>query len=79
MQNFVTAAVFNYAHEVEILKHRLNMAAINYYFENEATLSVVPMYSLALGGIRLKVHPDDLSTVREILDDLNNTSPLRIV
>lgn len=41
------------------------------------TLSVVPMYSAALGGIKLKVHPNDFEQVQEILDNLNN--PLKIV
>lgn len=72
MHDFITAAVFNYPHEITILKHRLDQEGIAYYFENETTASVVPMYSIALGGIRLKVHPNDLLVVQSILDDLNN-------
>lgn len=79
MDDFITIATFNYQHEVEILKHRLNMASVKYYFENEATLAVVPLYSLALGGIRLKVHQADIATVKEILNDLDDRSNLRIV
>lgn len=79
MQEFITAAVFDYPHEITILKHRLDQEGLSYYFENEATASVVPMYSIALGGIKLKVHPNDLETVRAILDDLNNRSNLTIV
>jgi flagellar biosynthesis/type III secretory pathway protein FliH len=30
------------------------------------------MYSQALGGIRLKVHPNDLDAVTAILENLNN-------
>jgi flagellar biosynthesis/type III secretory pathway protein FliH len=41
------------------------------------TLSVMPFYSNALGGIKLKVHPNDFEQVQEILDNLNN--PLKIV
>jgi hypothetical protein len=67
MESFKTIAIFNYLHEEEI----------PYFFENEMTLSVVPMYTTALGGIKLKVHPDDFEDVQQILDNLN--SPLKIV
>lgn len=79
MEGFITAAVFNYPHEITILKHRLEQEDIQHFFENEATTSVAPMYSIALGGIKLKVHPNDLAAVKAILDDLNNRSQLTIV
>lgn len=79
MQDFITAAIFNYPHEITILKHRLDLEGISHYFENEGMASVAPMYSIALGGIRLKVHPNDLPAVQAILDDLNNRSQLTIV
>jgi hypothetical protein len=79
MEDFITIAVFNYQHEIEILKHRLNMEGITYYFENETTASIAPMYSVALGGIKLKIHPNDFETVKAILEDLDGNSNLRIV
>ena len=78
MEDFITIAVFNYNHEIEILKHRLNIEGIAYYFANETTASIVPMYSVALGGIRLKVHPNDKDTVLAILNDLEGIN-LKIV
>jgi flagellar biosynthesis/type III secretory pathway protein FliH len=77
MESFKTIAVFNYQHETIVLKHLLEQEQIPYYFENEITLSVVPMYTTALGGIKLKVHPNDFEEVQQILDNLNN--PLKIV
>ncbi|QSW91331.1 MULTISPECIES: DUF2007 domain-containing protein [Flavobacterium] len=77
MESFKTIAVFNYLHETVVLKHLLEQEEIPYFFENEMTLSVVPLYSTALGGIKLKVHPNDFEQVQEILDNLNN--PLKIV
>lgn len=77
MESFQTIATFNYQHETIVLKHLLEQEEIPYFFENEMTLSVVPMYSTALGGIKLKVHPNDFEQVQEILDNLNN--PLKIV
>ena len=72
MEEFVTIAVFNYSHEIVVLKHILEQEGIHYFFENETTLAVAPFYSAALGGIKLKVHPNDFETVQEILDNLNN-------
>ncbi|MEZ0128373.1 DUF2007 domain-containing protein [Flavobacterium sp. LBUM151] len=77
MESFKTIAIFNYQHETVILKHLLEQEEIPYFFENEITLSVVPMYTSALGGIKLKVHPNDFEEVQQILDNLNN--PLQIV
>ncbi|MDR7208670.1 DUF2007 domain-containing protein [Flavobacterium piscis] len=77
MESFKTIAIFNYQHETIVLKHLLEQEEIPYYFENEITLSVVPMYTTALGGIKLKVHPNDFERVQKILDNLNN--PLQIV
>ena len=77
MESFKTIAIFNYLHETIVLKHLLEQEEIPYFFENEMTLSVVPMYTTALGGIKLKVHPNDFEEVQQILDNLN--SPLKIV
>lgn len=79
MERFITVAIFNYPHEITILKHRLDNEGIPYYFENEAITSAIPMSSVALGGIRLRIHPNDSETVSEILAELNNDDPLRIV
>jgi hypothetical protein len=77
MESFKTIAIFNYLHETVVLKHLLEQEDIPYYFENEMTLSVAPFYTTALGGIRLRVHPNDFEQVQHILDSLNN--PLSIV
>jgi hypothetical protein len=77
MESFKTIAIFNYQHETVVLKHLLEQEQIPYYFENEMTLSVVPMYTSALGGIKLRIHPNDFERVQQILDNLNN--PLTIV
>ncbi|WP_116790129.1 DUF2007 domain-containing protein [Flavobacterium psychrotrophum] len=79
MKQFVTAAVFTYPHEIAILKHLLTDAGLSFYFENEAMVQVVPMYTHALGGIKLKVHKNDLSTVQQIIEDFNFNNHLKIV
>ena len=77
MESFKTIAIFNYQHETVVLKHLLEQEEIPYFFENEIMLSIVPFYNSALGGIKLRVHPNDFEQVQIILDNLNN--PLKIV
>jgi hypothetical protein len=77
MEEFKTIAIFNYTHEIVVLKHRLEQEEIQYYFENETMSSIAPFYSNALGGIKLKIHPNNFEKVQEILDSLNNN--LKIV
>jgi len=76
MNHFITAATFSYAHEITILKHLLLEAGLSFYFENETMATVVPLYSQAFGGIKLKVH---LNTVKDILEQLNTNTHLKIV
>ena len=72
MEEFKTIAIFNYTHEIIVLKHRLDQEKIQYYFENETMSSIAPFYSNALGGIKLKIHPNDFGKVQSFLDELNN-------
>jgi len=71
MEEFKTIAIFNYTHEIVVLKHRLEHEGIQYFFENETMSSIAPFYSNALGGIKLKIHPNDFERVQIILDELN--------
>ncbi|MFL9830067.1 DUF2007 domain-containing protein [Flavobacterium sp. ARAG 55.4] len=79
MEAFITIATFDYIHEIEILKHRLNHEGLQYYFQNEIMSSFAPMYSTALGGIKLKIHPNDFETVKTILEEMRNDNNLKIV
>lgn len=79
MEKFVTIAVFNYPHEITILKHRLDLEEIQYFFENETMMNIVPMYSQALGGIKLRVHPEDVFEAKLILEEFNGNQNLKIV
>jgi hypothetical protein len=79
MENFVTVATFNFAHEIIVLKSILDNKEIPYLFQNEHLISVDPLASFAYGGIQLKVHLNDIERVKEIIDNLNEKSTLRIV
>ncbi len=71
MKDFRTIAIFNYPHEIVVLKHILDQHEIQYFFENENIVSIDPLASFAFGGIQLKVHTNDFEEVQEILDQLN--------
>ncbi len=77
MKGFKTIAIFNYPHEIVVLRHILDQEEIHHFFENEHIVSIDPLASFAYGGIQLKVHPNDFEKVQDILDNLN--SKLRIV
>jgi hypothetical protein len=71
MAEFVEVATFNFSYEVTILKTILENQGIPYFLQNENLVSIDPLASYAYGGIVLKVHPNDLNEVKEILNNLN--------
>ena len=79
MENFITIAVFNYQHETLIIKNLLEQEGIAYFFENETIVGIDPFATIAYGGIKLKVHPNDEATVKEILKKLNEEDYLKII
>ena len=72
MKNFITITVFNFPQEIVVLKSILENEGIVHYFENETIISVDPFASIAFGGIKLKIHPNDIEMVQMILDNLNS-------
>ena len=77
MKEFITVAIFNLPTEIAVLKSILENEGIQYFFENETIVSIDPFASIAYGGIKLKVHGNDVEVVRGILDNLD--SHLRVV
>lgn len=73
MKEFLTIAIFNFPHEIIVLKSILENEGIAFFFLNETLVSVNPFASYAYGGIELKVHPNDFKIVQIILDKLNNS------
>ena len=72
MTEFVTIVTFNYPHEIVVLKSILENRGIAFLFQNENLVAINPFASIAYGGIILKIHPNDVEVVQEILDDLNS-------
>jgi len=79
MTNYVKVAVFTYPSEYAVLKLILEQEDIRFFFQNETVIGIVPFYSNALGGIFLKVHPDDVLRTEEILEEFKSNSNLHIV
>ena len=79
MKDFITVATFNFQHEIYSLKNILKQEGIACFFENETIVGINPFGSIAYGGIKLKVHPNDLEVVQSILKDLNENNSLKIV
>ncbi len=79
MERYQTIAVFTYPSEYTVLKHLLQLKGIRFVFENETTIGILPFHSNAIGGIRLKVHEEDVPRAHEIINDHNSSSHLRIV
>jgi hypothetical protein len=72
MDHFQTIAIFNFAHEIIVLKSILQNEGIPFLFQNENLISIDPFATIAYGGIHLKIHPNDFERVQEILDNLKN-------
>ena len=72
MTEFITVAIFNFPHEIIVLKSILDHEGIPYLFQKENLISINPLATIAYGGINLKVHPNDIEKVKEILNKLNS-------
>jgi hypothetical protein len=79
MEQFETIAIFTYPSEYAVLRLLLEQHQIRHVFQNETMISVLPFHSNAIGGIRLKVHKEDIPKAEEIIENLNNSANLRIV
>ena len=79
MERYETIAKITYPSEYTVLEHLLQQQSIRYVFQNETMISVLPFHSNAIGGIRLKVHPEDKDTAIQIIEDLKSSGSLKIV
>ncbi|QNJ97510.1 DUF2007 domain-containing protein [Constantimarinum furrinae] len=79
MENFKTVAIFTYPSDYAVLRLLLEHEHIRHVFQNETMISVLPFHSNAIGGIRLKVHVDDILKTERIIANLNDSANLKIV
>lgn len=65
---FITVLTFTYAHEVAIIRGRLEAEGITCSTKDEFTAQFSP-YSTAIGGVKLQVLSKDLNRAIEILKE----------
>lgn len=71
---FETVATFENAAEAHILKAKLESEGVECFLFDENTVSINPLYNISVGGIKLKVHQEDVPKVQAILHEVNSTS-----
>ena len=64
----VTLAAFNKPYQAHLAKSRLEAAGVPAFIRDEHLISINPLYSPALGGVKVQVPDVHLKEAREILD-----------
>lgn len=72
MNDYKTITTFTFASEYTVLQHLLEQAKVRFVFQNEFAVSILPFHSNAFGGIKLKVHTDDIIKAKHILSQLDD-------
>lgn len=65
----ITLTKVSYLHEADLLCMKLEEAGIEYFIADQNLSSLNPLYSGAIGGIRIQIHEDDLDKAKAILLD----------
>jgi Zn finger protein HypA/HybF involved in hydrogenase expression len=68
-EKFITVLTFTFASEVAIIRGRLESEGITCFVQDELTVQVNPLYSNAIGGVKLQVKESDLNQAIEILKE----------
>lgn len=79
MEHYKTIALFTYPSDYAVFRLLLDQHEIRYVFANETMICVLPFHSNAIGGIQLKVHPDDIIEATRLWYKWNESSNLHIV
>jgi hypothetical protein len=71
--DLTTLAVFDNGFQANLLRAKLTDCGIDAYVFDENTITLNPLYSNLLGGIKVKVRITDLQEAREVYSEINNT------
>ena len=63
----ITIAKVSYIHEADLICMKLGGAGIESFIADQMMASINPLYSGAIGGIRIQIDEKDLEKAREIL------------
>ena len=69
----VTVKTFDNSMDAHLLKSRIESEGIRCFLFDDETVTINPLFSQAIGGIKIKVNQRDLSVVKEILRDISET------
>jgi hypothetical protein len=69
----VTARIFDNAIDAHMLKSKLESEGVLCYLQDEHTISIDPLYSNAVGGIKLRIKEEDIEKTKLILQEIENT------
>lgn len=69
MDSLITIKTFTHPSELLILKGRLESEGIECFVKDELITQIIPLYSNAVGGVKLQVKESDVEKAMEILKD----------
>ncbi|MCC9138190.1 DUF2007 domain-containing protein [Pontibacter silvestris] len=78
-ERLITIATFNELTEAHIIKGRLEAEGILCFLGDEHIVGVQPFYSVAVGGVKLKVPEQDVEEARAILTHIKESNNLFVV
>ena len=67
--SLITLRTFQYPLEITLLKSMLEDSGIPVFVKDEFTILMNPLYSNAIGGIKLQVLEKDIEKATEVLKD----------
>lgn len=73
-EKFKTIAIFQYSHEAQIVKGRLQAEGIDVFLSDEFTVNTDPLISNAIGGVKLKVLSSQALKAQHIISKINDYS-----
>jgi DNA-directed RNA polymerase subunit RPC12/RpoP len=71
-EKFVTVLTGTFGYEIAVVRGRLEAEGITCFVQDELTVQVNPLYSNAIGGVKLQVKESDLNQAIEILKETEN-------
>jgi hypothetical protein len=70
MNEWVTIATFNYTHQAALLKGRIESDGFLCNIKDELIVNTNPLYSNAIGGVKVQVRDCDVQNVIPLLKEL---------
>jgi len=73
MVEYITIRTFENPLDAHLLKTKLESEGIACLLMDDYMMSLIPLYNLTLGGVKLKVQESDSSRAQDILAEYDNT------